>query len=542
MTDVAGARLRRHRHPEADDGFGMIELMVAFAIFSIAVLGLASVALGSLRSLAISKERQTAVTLATRAIESARYLSYDGLFMDSTGLAPGATFDPDGAGPMPPELLAQRPGGAIAPDTSPYRFTEGSLTVRTRVTWVCSAPQTPGGACQPSDPNAQNVDTNQWSKRVTVVVSSTVAPTMEVRQSTIVSLADRGLPSPEFSVFPSLGDSATPPNKNEVCFSHAVNNTGSNDSYEIDFPTTAGFTYRAYEDKGVRGLRDAPHDTLLFDVTGSGAPNTRTVITGASLDLLVCYQSQSTPADGATFTFETKVRSAYDGSVSRSLTHKLVFSSTLRLYLSHLDDEVDGGVPARGGTFDLKLQQPVRTTLIDYDTDSRVGKRVEQKSNDITNSGNMEWAVRFERKFSRPTTLTLPATLQIWTSSREATDRFNSGSGSSSKGLVMNYRIRRISEDGTAVLQDTGATNTSWRKDAYTHSYTWGTTPLFVPRSVEIGASGTWTFQPGERLRLILHCDNSDWKPTGFEFKADDHCVYVYDTTAYPAYLQVGLQ
>jgi hypothetical protein len=240
------------------------------------------------------------------------------------------------------------------------------------------------------------------------------------------------------------------------------------------------------------------------------------------------------------------VRSGFDTNESKTLTHTLVYATKLKLYLSHLDDELlpDAGVPSRGGTFDLKVTQPVRTTLIDYDTDSRVGKRVERKNPDITKSGDMEWATHFERKFNRTTTLTLPAGLQVWTSSREATDRFNSSStSSSSKGLVFNYRIRRMSEDGTTVLQDTGSTATSWTKDAYTHDYQLGVTPLFVQRTMQIGAAGTWTFQPGERLQLILHCDSNDWKPTStLTYKSDDHCVFAYDTTSFPAYLEVGLQ
>ena len=558
MTPLSVALRRATRRLRDEGGFGLVELMVAFVVLNVAVLGMAAAAGTTLRSLDSSKKRQQAVTLATGALEAARSLPYKELMMD--GIADSTWTrgdDPTTGFGCPPsqtntpgtcELVVKRAGGAIAANTPPYRFTQDGLTVTTLVTWVCVAPETNGGQpvevgkCSNSTlTNGANEDTTRYSKRITIRVSSSAAK-VSVTQSTMVSQAVRGLAGAQFSVFPTTGDSLSAPNQNEVCFSHSLKNSGSNDAYEVVFPTTAGYQYQAYLDLGTRGTKDAL-DTQLVDLTGNGYPNTQPVATGDTIYLLLCYTPTSVPADGTTIVMAPSVRSGYDNTVARVLSHTLLYATTLRLYLSHMNDLLNQGNPnvTKGGTFEFNITEPDRPSLIDYDTDGKIAKRVEKKGEDITKSGDMEWAVAFERKFSKPTTFSSAAQLVIWTSSREAVDKFTGGSGNSDKGLVFNYRLRRFDEDGTLLL-DSG-----WVKDAYTHDFRFNqqaTYPLWQQRSIALpsGAAGAYSFDAGDRLQLLLHCSSTTWKPPGQEFKADDHCVFAYDTVNRQAYLQMGLQ
>jgi hypothetical protein len=558
MTPLSVALRRATRRLRDEGGFGLVELMVAFVVLNVAVLGMAAAAGTTLRSLDSSKKRQQAVTLATGALEAARSLPYKELVMDGIAATTWTRGDDPTTGfGCPPsqtntpgacELVVKRAGGVIAANTPPYRFTQNGLTVSTLVTWVCVAPETKGGQpvevgkCSNSTlTNGANEDTTRYSKRITIRVSSSAA-NVSVTQSTLVSQAVRGLSGAQFSVFPSTGDSLSAPNQDQVCFPHSLKNSGSNDAYEVVFPTTAGYQYQAYLDLGTRGTKDAL-DTQLVDLTGNGYPNTQPLATGDTMYLLLCYTPTTLPADGSTVAMATSVRSGYDTTVARNLTHTLVYATQIDLYLGHMEDP-SSGIPlaARGGTFELKVTAPDRVTLTDYDTDTDIslGKYAKRKPEDITKPGDMEWAFAFERTFTKPATIN-PQSVVIWTSSKEAVGKFTGGSGSSNKALRMNYRLRRFAQDGSVAF-DSG-----WIKDGYTHNFVFGApaSPVFQPRTIAVppAPAGSYAFVPGDRLQLLVHCSNQTWEPgPGQKYEAKDECAFAYDTTSYPAYLRVGLQ
>ncbi|MCU1591335.1 MAG: hypothetical protein JWP11_2591 [Frankiales bacterium] len=128
----------RRRLQVGDDGFTIAEVLVAMIVIAVGLLGLMAVQARSLSTVALSKERQTATGLASKAMEQLRAVPYTGLSggLKCTELAGD------------PNLTVVNPGGVCTATFSPSYDTSivGETVVVTTGTPV--APLTPH---QPSD-------------------------------------------------------------------------------------------------------------------------------------------------------------------------------------------------------------------------------------------------------------------------------------------------------------------------------------------------------------------------------------------------------
>jgi prepilin-type N-terminal cleavage/methylation domain-containing protein len=124
------------RFVSGEDGFSIIEVMMASIILTVGLLALASTAIPSIRALHVAEGRQAATAAATRTLETARQLPYEQVAMSDSTFSAGA-HDPDGDGPLSSERLVVTAEGAIV-DGLPYWGAAGDqVTIQTHVALWC---------------------------------------------------------------------------------------------------------------------------------------------------------------------------------------------------------------------------------------------------------------------------------------------------------------------------------------------------------------------------------------------------------------------
>ncbi len=320
----------RARAVASEEGLTLIEVMIAVFVLAVAVLALASTAIASLTSLRTNRERSQATSATSAAIEEVRSLSYSEIAHPS-GEVTGST-DPDYVNGTDPAFFAhdgdedEEIVTSASGEVSPHRWTsaDGQLTVRIFVTWY-----------DDDDPISA---TGRDAKRVTAIATWVDPQTGpgEVRQSTVVAAASRGLPVPRFDITPDESERFIPPDR-RVCFSHVLRNSGATDTYDWallkDDGSTATFVnehtmrhkaWRAqawfgepqYNDDG---SVDTTADNLWRHTTRDQRPDSPTAVTSGSAEILtVCFRSNSSAEDyeaNPRFTFV--VRSGFDPDVAR---------------------------------------------------------------------------------------------------------------------------------------------------------------------------------------------------------------------------------
>ncbi|HEX9766994.1 MAG TPA: hypothetical protein VGA36_09540 [Nitriliruptorales bacterium] len=221
--------VRAARKWRGDEGLTLIELFVAMFVLSVAVLGLAGVATASLTQLRASRDRDLATNVASSTIEQLRGVDFDRVaIFDAADAEPGCFAD---------ERVIEVDS---ADDGIGFTRTEGPngrFTVTTYVTWLNEAEYDEGEG-EEVDPASCAAPTDEAAKRVTVVASwsSPRGADREVRESTIVAEAGRGLPVPDFRLLPEDQPVTFTPSEvaagAEKCVSHLLTNTGAEDSYE----------------------------------------------------------------------------------------------------------------------------------------------------------------------------------------------------------------------------------------------------------------------------------------------------------------------
>ncbi len=182
------ARMLR-RLASDEDGFTLVESIVAITILAIGGFAIGQSLLFGLDTTANSRQRLAARTAAEQQMELARQLNYDSLVLDDSVPIPHSadpddpdywvddvaeTYDPDGAGPLAPEPIERIAGASPALHHLQTPVLQGSSTysIYMYVTWVDS--ETDGiGASDEADGNGDGEpDANgEDVKRTTVVVT-----------------------------------------------------------------------------------------------------------------------------------------------------------------------------------------------------------------------------------------------------------------------------------------------------------------------------------------------------------------------------------
>jgi hypothetical protein len=506
----ASPEAMRRRNLRDDAGVSLVEVMVAGFIMTIALVTMASVASGSLRSVSSSQGRQEATTAVTRALETARSLSYTELAMRSGEYTDGVAFDWDGpTGSAAQEPVHATPEGTIRNGTFPYFETRNGYTLTTIVTRY-----------QPERADGEVV--TDTARRVTAI--ATLPSGGEVRQSTVVARAERGLPLPAFSITPLSAVRVTVPNATtgtvpEVCIAAQLRNQGANDRYEFVLPNPAShpsafdYTIRVYLDRGTVGTKDAA-DVLLSDLTGNSVymPDTVDPLpTNDTLDLLFCYQRNSyiAASPGERIDFPIRVQSLFDTDVHANLTHTI--DLTDRLVLHPQFDPGDDPLPSKISHWPLASIPPTRTTYVTYDDKNTPGTMLERNKSD--------WYATFTTPLVPGATVGGTVTTSLWVASHDST----AVNRSASQRLIrFRYVLDVVSGNGTVV-----ATTTHDTGDISHDGGGW------LRRDVALNLPDR-VVAPGDRLRLTVSCLDASTNRA--------HCHIMYDTVMTPAVVVVPLR
>jgi hypothetical protein len=218
----------RRRFLDGEDGLGLIEVMIAIFVLGVALSALASVALSTLSSLRLTRDREQATNLASAAIEEVRARDYAGVAMgagtvDVGALPPGSLGDPFSS-----DTCIDGEPVVVDVVSSPVPFERqvgDAFTVHTLVTWADEDCPTAVGELK------RIIAIASWEDR---------GIAHQVRQETLVARAGRGLPVPKFEIRPpaaelTLWHYALDNDDDPVtCSEHNLRTLGADDSYDYD--------------------------------------------------------------------------------------------------------------------------------------------------------------------------------------------------------------------------------------------------------------------------------------------------------------------
>lgn len=265
--EVFMSRFTARRH--AEDGFSLVETIVAMGIAATVILGMLASSAFATKATVASRQNQQAADLLNRSLEAARSLNYAAVAM-VTGQLPGTPADPafsmvgparyynPGTGVEPVEARAT---GGIA-HVQTVNNANGVYTLRQYVTVPV------GSGINNAGLPAQ--------KRLTSVVTWQLGSQKKTRKSsTILTETRRGLPLPFFTwtyngPHPVIDDVPTITKNpgNDVSVGLSVHNLGARDAWKIA-ASTPGWAFYADTDGDGFWSEDLSTEPLL---TGSQTP------------------------------------------------------------------------------------------------------------------------------------------------------------------------------------------------------------------------------------------------------------------------------
>lgn len=269
--------VRRTRR--GDDGFTLVESLVALTIAAAVLAALGAATLTAARASVAARAAQQAGNLLNEYVEAARSADYTAVTMVASDLAgdpeisgsPGS-YTYAGTG----EPVVADTVGLISPHVTTLTRNDVSYTIRRYVT------------------NAS--DASGTYKRVTVVVDwSMFEKDKSRRVSTLLVETRRGLPLPRFS-FALSGGTSSPQTVGAglpVTWGLWVQNLGARDGWNITSDDGQAWTY--YVDVNKNGIWDAATETgTLGDVDGNGVVDTGNLETNTAS----YFVAVRTPATG----------------------------------------------------------------------------------------------------------------------------------------------------------------------------------------------------------------------------------------------------
>jgi len=307
----------RLNRPHGDDGFSLLESVVALSIAGVIFTAFGASLLSAMRSVVIARTVQQSSNIAEQSLESMRSLGYDANAMRPTDLATNeplaiagcSCFDPKANSATGPgtEPLALDAAGSIFPHVTTTTTNATVYTIRRYVTL-------------PTD------STGVATKRLTVVVTWQTAGSArkQIVNSTITPTRS-GLPLPDFKFTPKTATADCVSPGGVKVFGFAVANNGARDSWVA---STSGGTesWDFYGDDGpsspgVYGIDDTELSTVVGgSLLGPIEPTTtQTIWARADVDA---------SAFTGTSTITFKVTSVADGTYSQTVATTLQIATT----------------------------------------------------------------------------------------------------------------------------------------------------------------------------------------------------------------------
>lgn len=318
------SRLRRRLLLRGDDGFTLIEAVVALTISVVVFMALSFAMIGGAHEVLLAQQNQQAGDVVNQVVEQARSIGYDSLVMqdsdltnavDSLGSAINGCkcYNPNGdsvSGTTEP--LAHATVGTIVPHAKKLNLNGLNYTVREYVT-------------TPTDSKGATY------KRLTVVASWTALGKTHSRvYSTFISSTKRGLPLPNFKFTATHGTSLTgcAAPGSTIGYSFTVKNNGARDQWLISTTQTSPATpvaWTYYIDANNNGVFDSMTDLPLSTDPTSGLPTTGLLDPNGTLNF---FAFATAPATAGLFQVSFTATSDAINSYQQTLTSNTTVQST----------------------------------------------------------------------------------------------------------------------------------------------------------------------------------------------------------------------
>lgn len=560
-------RLRRRwwRLTEAEDGLGLVELVIAMFVMAVALTALASVVLSSVVSLRVTRDREQATNTATAAIEHLRARDFRDLVhpsdTDLTTLPADVQEQLDVTGA---QCAAGEPLVADAVgDPAPVHRVGGDqdrFDVYTVITYLDE---------ETADCSAGIV--NRDLKRVVSLARwEDRGDVSWVRQETRMAAADRGLPVPNFRLRPPeqtlVMTSSEAASSTRACLPHQLRNLGAADSYEWALTATnkEGSPLRAsetaYETPGksenqhwiLEGYLELDpddssvpaDDAIMRDPDGTGRMHSDVVVpSGEEARFTICYEAGSDEAEA--FDLDITVFSRFDDRRTALSVHSVsVTGAPTSLYLLDWNDfeAHDRCVPQGGGC----SYEPYPMT---HDLDGGTASHRRIGTADYTNPAESNWStevvpeedlpgIRLQQgpvgtnatvstaawhyQFSESRTLEPNPVATLWVAPPSGLPA-TGGELATPVTTELDLRIDGLGKNEKTVVWDGAGTSTQVAVE-HTHAQ-WQRVDVTLPGSQQVD------FNVDEFLRLRVTCLET----------SDEDCNLAYDNTAYPSVLRARL-
>jgi prepilin-type N-terminal cleavage/methylation domain-containing protein len=470
------SRLNRLR---GDEGFSLLESVVALSIAGVIFTAFGASLLSAMRSVVIARTVQQSSNIADQSLESMRSLGYDANAMRPTDLTTNeplniagcSCFDPKantatGAGTEP---LALDAAGSIYPHVTTTTTNATVYTIRRYVTL-------------PTD------NTGVATKRLTVVVTwQTAGAARKQIVSSTITPTRSGLPLPDFKFTPKTATADCVSPGGVKVFGFAIANNGARDSWiatstggtesweyfaddgaaspgvfgidDTELPDASGGslvgpieptttqTFWARADVGASAFTGT--STITFTVT-SVADNTFSQTVATTLQIATTCTSLPSPSPTASPSpspTPTAIAPPQPTTCTGTVpTASPSGSSTATSYYLTNGSTNTDNTPASAQLPLLRLTAPISTTLWNYSTDLATNTAGRYLANTgTTTATTAEWRYQF----AGTTKLTGTGVVGLWGAP---------ANGSSLTSLTFNVKVRTLSSTGT-VLSTIANTN-----------------------------------------------------------------------------------
>lgn len=305
-------RALMHRVRRCDDGFSLVEQVVALMIAAIVFLAVAAMAISGTKATVMSRLNQQAVDILNRSIEDARAMTYAQMTMVSTDLSTdslitGTTTKVWSVPGVGSETVDYHATGSVSPHISTItaNVNHATFTLKRYVTVPSTATYDASGF--PS------------IKRFTAIISWKLYGQTKTRyDSTLITDTVRGLPLPNYTLRANGPTSAAVNAGVVIDFGLAIHNLGARDAFDVSVSSSnaalaAGWTF--YKDDGTLdttcatpatagdGVRGCGENNQLTDTSGNGVVDTGQV--DPNQNFYFVAERTSTSSDTGTVTFTT---------------------------------------------------------------------------------------------------------------------------------------------------------------------------------------------------------------------------------------------
>jgi prepilin-type N-terminal cleavage/methylation domain-containing protein len=302
--------LRRARRD--DQGFTLIEIVVALLISTVIFSAMAAAGIAGLRATVTARQNQNAVDVLNKVVEEARTRTYTSVAMVTSDLQVNDTAITTGSNPtynvsgIGSEKVWAATTGAISPHVKTVTAANGvAYTVKTYVTV----------------PSGYTLDTagQPDRKRLTVVATWNSYGKTHVRTiSTLLTETTRGLPLPRYSVLPTSPTAQTVNPGGTLTWGFQVVNRGARDTFNVSASTG---TWSYFADTDCDGARDTDENTSLSNTDaalGDTRPDTGKLEPNNNPPYCIVAQRSvggaETGTSSVTFTFQSSAQPAASGA------------------------------------------------------------------------------------------------------------------------------------------------------------------------------------------------------------------------------------